>query len=367
MEKEIFYRLALIHFPNYGNANIKKLIRLCGSATVLFEDPQSAATKLYRYRSNLQLPKLNDSIRQFIENELTQARKHDIKICFFDNEDYPDRLKSCSDAPYFFYYKGAECFNSSKSIAIVGTRNASNYGKDVVKKIVEDLAPHNVCIVSGLARGIDTCAHEEALQKNLNTIAVLGCGLSMVYPNENRKLAQQILEQGGAIISEYPFDAMPDRMNFPKRNRVIAGLADAVVVAESQEKGGSIITADIAHSYNRDVFAVPGSIFQKSQYGCHELIRNNLAALVSSGKDIANMMGWEPRETTNRQAKLFPNLNADEEAILDIIRSEQGANIDKISGKLPELKASHIASLLLNLELKGVIECKPGKVYTTIY
>lgn len=368
MEKETFYRLALIHFPNYGNAVIKKLIRLCGSATALFEEPQAIAAKLYRYRSNLQLPKLNDSIRQFVENEMTKARKHEIKICFFDNDLYPERLKNCSDAPYFFYYKGSsECFNNKKSIAIVGTRNASNYGKDVVKKIVEDLSPHNVCIVSGLARGIDTCAHEEALQKNLNTIAVLGCGLSMVYPNENKKLAQQILEQGGAIVSEYPFDAMPDRMNFPKRNRVIAGLADAVVVAESQEKGGSIITAEIAHSYNRDVFAVPGSIFQKSQQGCHELIRNNVAALVSSGKDMIEMMNWDQQETPNRQTKLFPELSGEEEAILDIIRTEQGANIDKISSKVPELNSSRIASLLLTMELKGVIECKPGKVYTTIY
>lgn len=368
MEKETFYRLALIHFPNYGNAVIKKLIRLCGSASALFEEPQAVATKLYRYRSNLQLPKLNDSIRQFVENELAQAKKHGIKICFFDNELYPERLKNCSDAPYFFYYKGAaECFNNNKSIAIVGTRNASNYGKDVVKKIIEDLSPYNVCIVSGLARGIDTCAHEEALQKNLNTIAVLGCGLSMVYPNENKKLAQQILEQGGAIVSEYPFDAMPDRMNFPKRNRVIAGLADAVVVAESQEKGGSIITAEIAHSYNRDVFAVPGSIFQKSQQGCHELIRNNVAALISSGKDIIEMMNWDQQEAQNRQTKLFPDLSSEEMAILDIIRTEQVANIDKISGNLPELYPSRIASLLLTMELKGVIECKPGKVYTTIY
>lgn len=367
MDKETFYRLALIHFPNYGNANIKKLIRLCGSATTLFEEPQVAANKLYRYRSNLQLPKIDKSIRQFVENELKQAQHHDIKICFFDNEDYPERLRSCNDSPYFFYYKGNSCFNARKSIAIVGTRNASNYGKDVVKKIVEDLVSHNVCIISGLARGIDTCAHEEALNRNLKTIAVLGCGLSMVYPSENKNLARQILEQEGAIVSEYPFDAMPDRMNFPKRNRVIAGLADAVVVAESQEKGGSIITAEIAHSYNRDVFAVPGSIFQKSQMGCHELIRNNMAALVSSGKDIAAMMGWDQQETPSKQTRLFPDLSGEEEAILDIIRSGQGANVDKISTQLPELKASRIASLLLSMELKSIIECKPGKVYTTIY
>ena len=367
MEKEIFYRLALIHFPNYGNYNIKKLIRLCGSATALFEKPQAVASKLYRYRSNLQLPKIDKSIEQFVTNELKQAQRHGIKICFFDDEDYPERLQNCNDAPYFFYYKGNSCFNERKCVAIVGTRNASNYGKDVVKKIVEDLAPLNICIISGLARGIDTCAHEEALQKNLNTVAVLGCGLSMVYPNENIKLAQHILEQGGALVSEFPFDAMPDRMNFPKRNRVIAGLSDAVVVAESQEKGGSIITAEIAHSYNRDVFAVPGSIFQKSQQGCHELIRNNVAALICSGKDMIEMMNWDQQETPNKQTKLFPDLSGEEEIILDIIRTEQGANIDKISGKLPELNASRIASLLLTMELKGVIECKPGKVYTTIY
>ena len=367
MEKETFYRLALIHFPNYGNYNIKKLIRLCGSATALFEEPQAVAAKLYRYRSNLQLPKLNDSIRKFIDNELLQARKHDIKLCFFDDEDYPNRLKNCNDSPYFFYYKGTNCLNNPKSIAIVGTRNASNYGKDVVKKIVEGLAPHNVCIISGLARGIDTCAHEEALGKNLNTVAVLGCGLSMVYPSENKKLAQQILEQGGAIVSEYSFDAMPDRMNFPKRNRVIAGLADAVVVAESQEKGGSIITADIAHSYNRDVFAVPGSIFQKSQHGCHELIRNNVAALVSSGEDIAAMMGWDQAQVPGKQPTIFSNLSEEEESVLELIRAKREATIDQISAGIPELSYPRLASLLLTLELKAVIECKPGKVYTTIY
>ena len=237
----------------------------------------------------------------------------------------------------------------------------------MVKKIVEDLAPHNVCIVSGLARGIDTCAHEEALQKNLCTIAVLGCGLSMVYPNENKKLAQQILENGGAIISEYSFDAMPDRMNFPKRNRVIAGLADAVVVAESQEKGGSIITADIAHSYNRDVFAVPGSIFQKSQRGCHELIRNNLAALVSSGKDIANMMGWEQTQTQCNQPTLFSKLSEEEDAIMQVVRKKREATIDHISAEISTMSYPKLASLLLGMELKGIIECKPGKVYTTIY
>lgn len=367
MDKETFYRLALIHYPNYGNANIKKLIQICGNATIMFEDHKQVASKLFPFRANIQLPKMNSSIEKFVLNEIKHAQQHDIKICFFDDEDYPLRLLNCSDSPYYFYYKGAKNFNTKKAVAIVGTRNASNYGKDVVKKIVGELASHNVCVISGLARGIDTCAHEEALNNNLRTVAVLGCGLRTIYPEENSNLAKRILENEGTIISEYPFDTIPDRINFPKRNRIIAGMSDAVIVAESQEKGGSIITAEIAHSYNRDVFAVPGTIFQKSQKGCHELIRNNLAALVYSGANISEMMGWNTAPKTSNQRQLFIDLNADEEAILNIIRKQQGATIDNISNTLPQLNASKIAALLLSMELRNIVECKPGKIYTTIY
>lgn len=367
MDTETFYRLALIHYPNYGNANIKKLIRLCGSATALFEDHKGVAAKLYRYRSNLQLPVMTTSIELFVSNELKYAKKNNINICFFDDKNYPQRLLACNDSPYFFYYRGVNHFNHDKTIAMVGTRSASIYGKDVVKKIIGDLAPHNVCVVSGLARGIDTCAHDEALNNQLKTVAVLGCGLKTIYPEENTKLAKRIIENDGAIISEYPFDTMPDRMNFPKRNRIIAGLSDAVIVAESQEKGGSIITAEIAHSYNRDVFAVPGSIFQKSQNGCHELIRNNLAALIHSGEDIVDMMGWNNIQGKPIQTELFLELNDDEEAVLLTVRKLQGASVDQISEHLPTLNFSRIAALLLSMELRGIVECKPGKIYTTIY
>lgn len=367
MDQETFYRLALIHYPNYGNANIKKLIQICGNATILFEEHKKVAGRLQPFRANIQLPTMNASVEKFVLNEIKHARQHDIRICFFDDKDYPFRLLNCNDSPYYFYYKGAENFNGKKNIAIVGTRNASNYGKDVVKKIVEDLASHNVCVISGLARGIDTCAHEEALNNNLRTVAVMGCGLKTIYPRENSNLADKILENGGTIISEYPFDTLPDRMNFPKRNRIIAGMSDAVIVAESQEKGGSIITAEIAHSYNRDVFAIPGSIFQKSQRGCHELIRNNLAALVNSGENIAEMMGWNTQQKASRQAQLFIELNAEEEAVLNIIRKQQGATIDNIYSTLPQLNASKIAAILLSMELRNIVECKPGKIYTTIY
>lgn len=367
MDKETYYRLALVHFKNYGNANIKKIIKLCGSATALFEQHDLVAAKLYQYRAKLKLPSMNHSIDQFVNEELKYAARNNIKICFFDSDNYPQRLKECSDSPYFFYYKGSGIFDDDKSVAIVGTRNASNYGKDVVKKIVEDLAPHHVSIISGLARGIDTSAHEEALQHQLNTIAVLGCGLRRVYPEENIGLARRIIENGGTVISEFPYDTMPDRMNFPKRNRIIAGMSDAVIVAESQSKGGSIITADIAHSYNRDVFAVPGSIFQKSMDGCHELVRSNLAALVYSGKNVAEMMGWDDEQKNGIQKQLFIELTEDEEAILNLVRQHRDVTIDQIASQAVHMTPPHIASVLLSMELKGVVECKPGKVYTTIY
>lgn len=366
-EKEIFYRLALIYMPNYGNSVIKKLIRLCGSATALFEKKKAVVEKLYQYRANLQLPQLTDAIRREVEAEIEHTRKNDIRICFFDDENYPSRLMLCNDSPYYFFFKGNSCFNGLRHVAIVGTRNASNYGKDVVKKLVSEMAEYGVSIISGLARGIDTMAHEEALANGLTTVAVLGCGLKNIYPAENTKLAQKIIESGGGVISEFPFAMIPDRMNFPKRNRIIAGLSDAIVVAESQKKGGSIITAEIAHSYNRDVFAVPGSIFQKSQSGCHELIRKNMAALVSSGENVIQMMGWDLEKRQGAQRSLFVELSEEEKPVMEIIHELREAGVDHISDALPELTPSKISALLLSLELKGVVECKPGKVYTTIY
>lgn len=367
MEKETFYRLALVHYPNYGNSTIRKMIRLAGSATALFEQHEQVAAKLNMGSGKIKLPAMTSSVEKFVINEIEQARQRGIRICFFDSDNYPARLRGCTDAPYCFYYLGSGQFDFGKMLAIVGTRSASNYGKDAVKRIVEDLAPYNVCIVSGLARGIDTCAHEEALKWQLNTVAVLGCGLRTVYPPENMLLAQRILEAGGSVISEFPYDTLPDRLNFPQRNRIIAGMSDAVVVAESQIKGGSIITAQIAHSYNRDVFAVPGSIFQKMQNGCHELIRKNVAALVYSGENVLEMMGWDSDRKNGVQRCLFVDLSEEEEAVLSIVRKLEEATLDGIAKLLPDMTSSHIASLLLGMELKGVVECRPGKFYTTIY
>ncbi|MEG1555883.1 MAG: DNA-processing protein DprA, partial [Bacteroidales bacterium] len=310
---------------------------------------------------------LTDSVIKKAEEEWNLMQKQGIELCFYTDDHYPKRLKNCHDAPYLFYYKGDAVFNRPKVIAVVGTRNASIYGKDAVKKIITEISSHDISVISGLAMGIDAVAHEQALEYNLNTVAVMGAGFGYIYPHSNEKLAKRIIENGGTLLSEYSFNVMPEKQNFPKRNRIIAGMADATVVVESAPKGGSIITAFIAHSYNRDVFAVPGSIFSKTQDGCHELVRTNMAALIHSGQNLIEMMGWEERQTKTIQRKLFVELTENEKKVLEVIQTCREIAIDDLIQEIMDLTPSKIVGILLSLELKGVVECKPGKIYTTIF
>ena len=363
MLNETMYRMALQYLPHYGNVLIKKLIQETGTAAQAFDISPKVMAKFRKYNRFLPKPVLTPEIEKRVEKEYAWMQKHDVSLCFFADNDYPKRLRNCPDAPYMFYYGGNNQFNTPRSIAIVGTRNASSYGKDVVKKLISECAPYNVSVISGLAEGIDTVAHEQALAFGMNTIAVLGSGLGHLYPSSNQKLAQNILKKEGTLISEYPYNTKPDKQNFPKRNRIIAGLSDTVVVAESAKKGGSIITAHIAQSYNRDVFAMPGSLFQPSYTGCHELIRNNIAAIVTSGDELAAMMGWNQETSKPIQRSLFVDLSDTEQGIVDLIKKHNEISIDEINLLTPQLTPSKIAGVLLGLELNGVVECKPGKVY----
>ena len=309
------------------------------------------------------VPKLTDAIRRQVEQELGWMERNDIQLCFWGEPDFPKRLISCTDTPYMFYYKGTPVFNEQKMVAVVGTRNISPYGKEVTRKIIEELAQYEVCVVSGLARGVDTVAHEQALESGLKTVAVLGSGLGIIYPDSNERLSQRIVEKGSALVSEFTFRTKPDRQNFPQRNRIIAGMTDATIVMETAEKGGSIITAHIANSYNRDVFAVPGSILSPTQNGCHALIRKNVAALVTSGADVAELMGWDMDAHKAVQRSLFVELSPEEQEVSDLIANQPNIVIDDLSAALPQHTPSKLASLLLQLELKGVIVCEPGKKY----
>ena len=366
MLNELFYKIALSYQKGYGNSVIKKLLQLSGTASVLFLDFHSVRKKFQTARSFPAAPVVTPAIEKAVYSELEFAYKNDITHCFYTDLDYPKRLLRCNDAPYMFSYKGGNQFNIEKTLAIVGTRHATSYGKDTVRRVVSDLSSHNISIISGLAIGIDTFAHEAALDYHLHTVGIMGSGFGNIYPSSNKKLASRMTDSGSALVSEFPYYTLPDRQNFPKRNRIIAGMADALLVVETGKRGGSIITSCIAHSYQRDVFAIPGSVFVPTQEGCHELIRQNLAALVTSGADIIDMMGWNEEKPKTIQTQIFQNLNENEEIIVAVIRDMKESSIDELIANVNTLTTSKIASVLLGLELNGIIEALPGKRYRLI-
>lgn len=361
METEKYYQLALNFVEGVGNSTLKEILRIAGTAQRVFTEPECWISRLNKKsKRNIHIT-LTDNIKYLIDREIESMKKNNIKICHYLDKEYPFRLKRCNDSPLSFYYKGNIEFSTKHALAIVGTRNVSSYGIKSVAKIISDLKSSNLITVSGLAYGVDTCVHEESLINNLQTVAVLGCGLKSIYPDVNKNLANKIIDNGGAIISEFPFEMGPEKVNFPKRNRIIAGLSDAVVVVESALKGGSIITANIAQSYNRDIFAVPGSIFDENAAGCHNLIKKNIAAVITCGGDILEMMNWDVKPTSV-QRELFVELSDEEQIIFDFLRSSS-KSIDEISENFSSYTPSQIAGLLLQLELKGVIKALPGKRY----
>lgn len=363
MYTEIFYRIALSKSEGIGKSALKQILTAAGSAQNVFEFPESWKRKLQnRKRCSVGI-RMTDKIKSLVERELSLMEKYNVHYCHYLDPAYPQRLKRCPDAPVSFYYKGSGDFNRPRMLAVVGTRNSTAYGAKSLGKVLEGLKESGVATVSGLAYGIDTIAHEESLKLGIPTVSVLGNGLHTVYPYSNKDLSERILANGGTLVSEFDFDTGPDRMNFPARNRIIAGMSDAVLVAESASKGGSIITANIASSYNRDIFAIPGSIFDEMHDGCHELIRKNVAAMVTSGSDLLEMMNWDSAPKTV-QTQLFPELSEEEETIYRFL--QQGRkNVDEISEHCASFSPSKLAGLLLAMELKGAIFALPGKSYGT--
>lgn len=362
MYSEEFYRIALLSIEGYGIATMKKMLQLSGSATNIFTKKDLWMDHVRKRAKNVPFPRISDALRRSIDEELRLMERNGVRQCLYLDKEYPYRLKSCSDGPVAFFYKGNADFNVPRFVAVVGTREATEYGRSAVRKLLSELENSGVATVSGLAYGIDTEAHARSIEYGLTTHAVMGCGLGTIYPSQNRRLAEQIVEHGGTLLSEYSYATQPDRLNFPRRNRIVAGMVDAVVVVETALRGGSIITAHIAQSYNRDVFAFPGSIFDPHFEGCHALIRQNVAGLLTSGKDLLEMMNWDsrPREV---QTSLFVDLTEEEQQVVDLIRSNGEILIDQLSESLSAFSPSKLAALLLCLELKGVIVCKPGKKY----
>lgn len=365
---DLLYRIGIGSIPLIGSKNAKKLIAYTGSAQALFQEKKSSLLKIPGIGESIAGQIVNSNTLEMAENEIRFIQKHNINPLFYLDDDYPVRLKHCEDGPVILYAKGNVDFNQSKVLSIVGTRNASRYGKEKCDEIVKELAKRHkqVLIVSGLAYGIDVSAHKAALQNDLPTVGVLGHGLSTIYPRVHTEIAQRMVNNG-ALISEFVNDVGPDKPNFVKRNRIIAGMADATLVVESATSGGALITADIANSYNRDVFALPGRSKDTYSAGCNKLIKTNKAALIENVLDIEYNLGWdiEDDKPKSSQRKLFVTLQPEEEVIHTILREKGDLTIDLLCLEA-DMPVSKVSALLLNMEFSGVVRSLPGKIYAAI-
>ena len=359
----LLYQIALTLVPGIGDVLGKKLVTYCGSAEAVFREKNKLLAKVPRVGGKILEALSGKTILERAEKELAFIEKFRIRALFFLDKDYPSRLKNCIDSPVMLYYKGTADLNGSRIVGVVGTRNATDYGRSACHRIISDLAQDKVMIVSGLAYGIDSCAHRAALENNLETIGVLGHGLDRIYPYQNKILAEKMMKNGG-LLTEFMSDTQPDRENFPKRNRIIAGICDAIVVVEAAEKGGALITAEIGNSYNRDVFAVPGRINDPYSEGTNRLIRKNMAALVQSADDIRYLMGWEEqgKKPDGFQKKIFLEMTADEKVLVDYLNINGSSGIDDICIQC-RLSMSTTSAALLNLEFEGIVKSMPGKIY----
>ena len=364
-DEEILYRLALHLLPGIGPVLTRNLVSYCGSVEEIFRVRRGLLEKIPGIGKERASRIIKNRSFQEAEDELKYMQKEGIRFLFYLDKNYPARLKNCYDAPVGLFYKGSANLNHDKMIAVVGTRHITSYGKEVTAQLIQELEHYNISVISGLAYGVDSAAHKEALKNNLPTIGVIAHGLHSIYPAEHRSLAQQMLETGG-LITEYPARTKAEVDNFPARNRIVAGMSDAVIVIESAGRGGALITADLAQGYNRDVFAVPGRRGDMYSQGCNELIRSNKAALVQSGKDIAEGLNWT-REKQNEkqkgivQAELFVTLNENEIGILAQMKSgKKSLDAISIDSGLP---VHTISSALLKLEFDGLVRALPGKMF----
>lgn len=363
MYTELKYALALTQIAGIGNMNARKLIKHFGGAQAVFESDVKSFVELGKGLVKLHKEIISFKDFDLIDRELDWIDKNEISFSVYGQKDYPKRLNHCPDGPVALFSKGNFNFNHSKTIAIVGTRNATVYGKNVIAELVEALVPHQVAIISGLAFGVDIAAHRAAIENKLPTVAVVAHGLDRIYPSEHRGTAK-LMQSNGAVVTEFPSNTIPDRENFPKRNRIIAGLSDAVILIESKKKGGAIITADIANSYNRDVFAVPGRLGDDTSEGCNALIKNNRAALLQSVTDIEYIMGWEKQKKKQvpKQVEMFIDLSENEEQVIKLLKEKNQLSVDQICMEL-NLPSSKLVGSLLNLELAGLLQAMPGKIY----
>lgn len=368
MNEELLYTMALTRLPGIGLIGAHRLMEAVGSATTIFREVSNLKDIVPDISNKvIEIIQKHDVLR-LCEAEIRFAEKNNITCLTINDENYPSRLRECDDAPLLLFYKGTANLNNLHVINLVGTRHATDYGKDICQRFIKELCEimPDTLIISGLAYGIDINAHRAALQYGMDTVGVLAHGLDRIYPSVHRHTAADMLSHGG-LITEYPSGTNPDRQNFIKRNRIIAGMSDATIVVESAEKGGALITANIAESYNRDCFAFPGRIGDEYSIGCNNLIRNNSAILLQSAEELVKAMNWKKTSSIHShegiQRQLFPELSPEENQIktqLENIPEGMHINTLVVNTNIPINK---ITAILFEMEMKGMVRAMAGGMY----
>lgn len=369
MSTDTQHQIALTLVPGVGSILIRQLISYCGSATAVFQSPLARLMKVPGIGEVTARAVLKPGVLSDAEQVMTRLEKLGASALFYTDKSYPDRLKPLYDAPALLYFQGAGNLNRPRTIGLVGTRQATEYGRRITQEIIEAVVPYNASIISGLAYGIDIAAHRSSLANGLPTIGVMASGLDIIYPSVHQKIAIDMLEQGGLLTESKP-GTKPDAHLFPARNRIIAGLSDVVVVVEAAAKGGALITAEYANNYHREVFAVPGQLNQTFSAGCNKLIRENKAQIYTSPKDIIEALNWDTSPGQPSATKTLPalpvNITDEESQILALLRQSTDLHVDELSWK-SQIPMGRLASLLLTLEFQGFVRSLPGKKYAVVY
>lgn len=364
-EQDLFYLLALLRVEGVGDIMAKKLLANFGSAEEIFKTKTNQIAAIDGVGSVLLKNIKNKTVFEKANQELQFITKNNIKTSFFQEENYPERLKHCIDSPVLIFSSGNINLKNRKIISIVGTRQITSYGIEFCKKLIEDLAPLDPIIVSGFAYGVDIVAHQFAMENKLQTIGVLAHGLNQIYPKTHKKYMSKMEENGG-FITEFWSSTNPDKENFVRRNRIVAGMTEATIVIESADRGGSLITANLANDYNRDVFAVPGRVTDKYSQGCNQLIKIQKANVLTSAADLVYILNWDIENKSKPvQKQLFVDLEQDEQKIYDYLLKNGKELLDIIALQC-EFPIYKISGMLLNMELKGVIRPLPGKLFEAI-
>ena len=365
MTNDLLYQIALTLIPNIGSVQARLLAEQFENAEDIFRASKKELGSIEGIGEvRAKSVKLFEDFST-AEKEIEFIEKYKIETLFLKDKNYPKRLLNCYDSPTLLYYRGNADLNTSKIINIVGTRNNTDYGRQQTEQLINELQSFQILIVSGLAYGIDAIAHKAAVHNNLPTVGVLAHGLDTIYPAAHAGLAKQMLQNGG-LLTEFKKDTTPDKHNFPRRNRIVAGIADATIVIETAVKGGSMITAELANDYNRDVFAFPGKVTDSKSAGCNHLIKNNKAILITDAAQLIETLGWNTKKAKpKRQKELFITLSKDEQLLVDVLKQKDLVHIDEIFLK-SGLTSSTVAAAMLNLEFQNVIASLPGKMYKLI-